>query len=92
MAPHCGDGAITPAISVLSALEGLNIVAPSLQAYVLPLTVAILLGLFLIQPFGTARIGHAFGPIMSVWFLSMALMGLWGVAQHPTVLWALNPL
>ncbi|NTJ68482.1 KUP/HAK/KT family potassium transporter [Agrobacterium rhizogenes] len=87
-----GDGAITPAISVLSALEGLNIVSPSLQAYVLPLTVAILLGLFLIQPFGTARIGHAFGPIMSVWFLSMALMGIWGVVQHPAVLWALNPL
>lgn len=87
-----GDGAITPAISVLSALEGLNIVAPSLQAYVLPLTVAILLGLFLIQPFGTARIGRAFGPIMSVWFMVMALMGLWGIAQHPAVLWALNPL
>ncbi|MFS8047586.1 KUP/HAK/KT family potassium transporter [Rhizobium sp. BR 314] len=87
-----GDGAITPAISVLSALEGLNIVAPSLQTYVLPLAVAILLGLFLIQPFGTARIGRAFGPIMSVWFLVMALMGLRGIAQHPAVLWALNPL
>jgi KUP system potassium uptake protein len=77
---------------VLSALEGLNIVAPSLHAYVLPLTVAILLGLFLIQPFGTARIGRAFGPIMSLWFLAMALMGIWGIAQHPAVLWALSPL
>jgi len=86
-----GDGAITPAISVLSALEGLNIVAPSLQHYVLPLTVLILLALFALQPMGTARIGRAFGPIMALWFLSMAVLGVWGVARHPGILWALNP-
>lgn len=86
-----GDGAITPAISVLSALEGLNIVAPSLHAYVLPLTVLILLALFALQPIGTAKIGRAFGPIMALWFLSMAVLGLWGIARHPAILWALNP-
>jgi KUP system potassium uptake protein len=86
-----GDGAITPAISVLSALEGLKIVEPSWQPYILPGTVAILLALFALQPFGTARIGRAFGPIMTVWFLTMALLGLWGIARHPGVLRALNP-
>jgi KUP system potassium uptake protein len=86
-----GDGAITPAISVLSALEGLNIVAPSLHTYVLPLTAVILLALFALQPMGTAKIGRAFGPIMAVWFLTMAVLGLWGIARHPAILWALNP-
>jgi len=87
-----GDGAITPAISVLSALEGLNIVEPSLKPYVLPLTVAILLALFAVQPAGTAKIGRAFGPIMAIWFVVMALLGIWGIVHHPGVLWALNPL
>jgi KUP system potassium uptake protein len=87
-----GDGAITPSISVLSALEGLNIALPSLHAYVLPAAVAVLLALFAIQPLGTARIGKAFGPIMAVWFVSIALLGVWGIAQHPAVLAALNPL
>ncbi|RDS81554.1 potassium transporter Kup [Dyella monticola] len=86
-----GDGAITPAISVLSALEGLNIATPSLQHDVLPLTVLILLALFALQPMGTARIGRAFGPIMAVWFLTMAVLGLWGIVKHPGILWALNP-
>ncbi|HEV2286921.1 MAG TPA: KUP/HAK/KT family potassium transporter [Steroidobacteraceae bacterium] len=86
-----GDGAITPAISVLSALEGLTIVEPSLQHYVLPLTVAVLLGLFLVQPLGTARIGRAFGPVMTLWFVTIALLGVVGVARHPGILWALNP-
>ena len=86
-----GDGAITPAISVLSALEGLNIVAPSLHPYVLPLTVIILLALFALQPMGTAKIGRAFGPIMLVWFLVMAILGLWGIMRYPSILWALNP-
>jgi len=86
-----GDGAITPAISVLSALEGLTIVEPSLQAYVLPLTVGVLLALFVVQPSGTARIGSAFGPVMALWFLTIALLGVLGVARHPGVLWALNP-
>jgi KUP system potassium uptake protein len=87
-----GDGAITPAISVLSALEGLNIATPSLTAYVLPAAVAILIALFAIQPLGTSRIGKAFGPIMSLWFLSIAALGVWGVIRHPAVFAALNPL
>jgi KUP system potassium uptake protein len=86
-----GDGSITPAISVLSALEGLEIVEPALQRYILPLAVAILLLLFAVQPMGTARIGRAFGPIMALWFVTMALLGLWGIARHPDILWALNP-
>ncbi|MGC1547580.1 MAG: KUP/HAK/KT family potassium transporter, partial [Rhodanobacter sp.] len=86
-----GDGAITPAISVLSALEGLDIAAPSLQHYVLPLTVAVLLGLFALQPIGTAKIGRAFGPIMALWFITMAILGIWGIVRHPSILWALNP-
>ena len=87
-----GDGAITPAISVLSALEGLNMVTPALQAYVVPAAVAILLALFAIQSWGTASIGHLFGPVMLVWFTAIAIMGIWGVAQHPAVFAALNPL
>jgi KUP system potassium uptake protein len=87
-----GDGAITPAISVLSALEGLNIAAPALKDFVLPAAVAILVALFAIQPLGTSRIGKAFGPIMGLWFLSIAVLGLWGVMRHPAVLAALNPL
>jgi KUP system potassium uptake protein len=86
-----GDGAITPAISVLSALEGLKMVAPSLNPYVLPAAVAVLIGLFAIQPQGTARIGKAFGPIMTLWFLVIGALGVWGIAQHPAVLWALDP-
>ncbi|PRC93615.1 potassium transporter Kup [Solimicrobium silvestre] len=87
-----GDGAITPAISVLSALEGLNIVFPAAKPYVLPATVVILLALFAIQPMGTERIGKAFGPVMAVWFLCIALLGIWGIIQHPSVLVAINPM
>ena len=86
-----GDGAITPAISVLSALEGLEMVIPESQPYILPLTVAVLLALFLIQPFGTARIGKIFGPVMALWFLAIAVLGVRGIVQHPSVLLALNP-
>jgi KUP system potassium uptake protein len=86
-----GDGAITPAISVLSALEGLNTATPALQPYVVPAAVVILLALFAIQSKGTAAIGHLFGPIMLLWFLTIAVMGIWGVVQHPSVLAALNP-
>ncbi|HEV2441491.1 MAG TPA: KUP/HAK/KT family potassium transporter [Steroidobacteraceae bacterium] len=86
-----GDGAITPAISVLSALEGLKMVAPSFNPYVLPAAVAVLIALFAIQPQGTARIGKAFGPIMTLWFLVIGTLGVWGIAQHPAVLWALDP-
>jgi KUP system potassium uptake protein len=87
-----GDGAITPAISVLSALEGTHVVLPQLSPYVLPAAVAILLGLFALQRQGTARIGRFFGPVMALWFVAIALLGLWGVAQYPAVLWALDPL
>ncbi|HLY52012.1 MAG TPA: KUP/HAK/KT family potassium transporter, partial [Steroidobacteraceae bacterium] len=86
-----GDGAITPAISVLSALEGVEIVEPALQPYVLPLAVLVLLALFLLQPTGTARIGRAFGPVMALWFVTIALLGVAGIARHPGVLRALNP-
>jgi len=86
-----GDGAITPAISVLSALEGLEQVTPTLTPYVLPAAVVILLGLFAVQPFGTASIGRLFGPIMLVWFVVMAAMGVYGIVQHPTIVFAINP-
>jgi KUP system potassium uptake protein len=87
-----GDGAITPAISVLSALEGLDIALPALHDYILPAAVVVLGALFAIQPLGTARIGRAFGPIMAVWFLSIGALGIWGIAQHPAVLASLNPM
>ncbi len=86
-----GDGAITPAISVLSALEGLEIVAPSVQPFVVPAAVVILLLLFAVQRFGTAKIGSAFGPVMLLWFAVIGLLGAWGIAQHPAVLWAIDP-
>src|ERR1700686_2790339 len=87
-----GDGAITPAISVLSALEGLDIALPALHPYILPAAVAILIALFALQPSGSSRIGKAFGPVMALWFLSIAALGVWGVAQHPAVLVAISPL
>jgi len=86
-----GDGAITPAISVLSAVEGLKMSAPMVAPYVLPIAVVILLVLFAVQSQGTARIGWVFGPVMSVWFIVIGLLGLWGIAQHPGVLVAFNP-
>jgi KUP system potassium uptake protein len=86
-----GDGAITPAISVLSALEGLDIATPSFAPYVLPGAVLILMALFVIQPLGTSRIGRAFGPIMALWFATIAVLGAWGIARHPSVLAALDP-
>jgi KUP system potassium uptake protein len=86
-----GDGAITPAISVLSALEGLNIATPAIQSFVLPTAVAILIALFALQPQGTARIGRAFGPFMAIWFLTLAVLGVWGIIQHPSVLVAIDP-
>lgn len=87
-----GDGAITPAISVLSALEGLDIAAPALKPFILPAAVAVLVVLFAIQPIGTARIGKAFGPIMGAWFLAIATLGIVGITRHPAVVVALNPL
>jgi KUP system potassium uptake protein len=87
-----GDGAITPAISVLSALEGLNLVSPVFHSYVLPGSVAILIALFLFQRQGTSRIGGAFGPVMLTWLLVIGALGVWGILRHPAVLWALDPL
>jgi KUP system potassium uptake protein len=86
-----GDGAITPAISVLSALEGLTIKEPTLEPYVLPIAVAILIGLFAIQSQGTARIGRAFGPVMAIWFVTIAALGVWGILKHPSVMLAFDP-
>ena len=87
-----GDGAITPAISVLSALEGMEQIAPALTGYVLPAAIAILLALFAVQPFGTAALGRAFGPIIPAWFLIIAALGVYGIMQHPAVFVAINPL
>jgi KUP system potassium uptake protein len=87
-----GDGVITPAISVLSAVEGLEFGAPSLGPWVVPLTVVILSGLFLVQRRGTARVGAVFGPITLVWFASIALAGLPWVMARPAVLSAINPI
>src|SRR5690348_4275929 len=86
-----GDGVITPSISVLSAVEGLQVAAPALSHYVVPITVAILLGLFWLQRHGTARIGVLFGPIMVLWFLALAVIGVHNIIKAPGVLWALNP-
>ncbi|WP_425112961.1 potassium transporter Kup [Bradyrhizobium sp.] len=87
-----GDGAITPAISVLSALEGVDMATPALQPYVVPAAVVILFALFAIQSRGTASIGRLFGPVMLVWFVTIAVLGLVGIAAHPAVFVALNPL
>jgi KUP system potassium uptake protein len=86
-----GDGVITPAISVLSAAEGLQVAAPSLQPYVLPMTISVLIGLFLFQSHGTAKVGLAFGPIMCGWFVTLALLGWHSIEQNPVVLDALHP-
>ena len=86
-----GDGAITPAISVLSAVEGLKVDAPSLAPAVVPITVVILIGVFLMQRKGTGFIGGIFGPFMLVWFAVLALLGIHGIAKNPDVLAALSP-
>nr|WP_312990116.1 potassium transporter Kup [Comamonas koreensis] len=86
-----GDGVITPAISVLSAVEGLEVVSPGFKSWVIPLTLVVLLLLFWVQKRGTAGIGKFFGPIMVVWFLCIAALGVWNIVDHPQVLWALSP-
>src|ERR1700758_5115052 len=86
-----GDGAITPAISVLSALEGLKGPLPEIEPYIVGLSAVILVGLFALQPQGTDRIGKLFGPVMTVWFITIGLLGLSGIVTHPSVLTALNP-
>jgi KUP system potassium uptake protein len=86
-----GDGVITPAISVLSAVEGLKIATPVFQPVIVPITVLVLALLFLFQYQGTGRIGVVFGPIISIWFVSIGLLGLMSILKHPEVLVALNP-
>jgi KUP system potassium uptake protein len=87
-----GDGIITPAISVLGAMEGLSVARPVLQPYVVPITVATLVALFLFQRHGTAGVGRVFGPVMLVWFAVLAILGTAQIARHPSVLEAINPL
>ena len=86
-----GDGVITPAISVLSAVEGLEVISPAFKKFVIPLTLVILFGLFAVQKRGTAGIGKFFGPITVVWFLCIAALGVAQILTHPTILWALSP-
>ena len=87
-----GDGMITPAISVLSAVEGLQVVTPVFAPYVVPITILILIGLFTVQRRGTAKIGAVFGPVMLLWFATLAVLGIVNLVRHPQVLAAVNPL
>ncbi|HUI34929.1 MAG TPA: potassium transporter Kup [Stellaceae bacterium] len=87
-----GDGVLTPAISVLSAVEGLKVHTPELEPFVIPLTLFLLIVLFIAQRRGTGRVGGFFGPIIIVWFITIGLLGLKEIARHPAIMWALNPL
>jgi len=87
-----GDGVITPAISVMSAVEGLEVATPAFKPYILPITVVVLVLLFMVQRKGTASVGIAFGPVMVVWFLALALIGIGNIVHSPGVLVALSPL
>ncbi len=87
-----GDAVLTPAISVLSAIEGLEVGTSAFKPYLVPIAVGVLVGLFVIQARGTAVVGQLFGPVMLAWFFALAAAGLYGIAQYPAVLAALNPL
>jgi KUP system potassium uptake protein len=87
-----GDAVLTPAISVLSAVEGLEVGTAAFQPYVVPIAVVLIVGLFLLQQQGTAAIGKLFGPVMTVWFLTLGVLGIYGIAQYPAILSALNPV
>lgn len=87
-----GDGVITPAISVLSAVEGLEVVAPELHSWIVPITVAVLLALFATQRFGTAKVGRVFGPVTILWFAALAVLGVMNIQHAPEVLKAINPM
>ncbi|HJV70932.1 potassium transporter Kup [Ideonella sp.] len=87
-----GDSVITPAISVLGAMEGLEVVSTDLKAWVLPLSIGVLVGLFVVQRFGTAAVGRAFGPVIVLWFVVLAVSGIVHIAEQPGILVALNPL
>ena len=86
-----GDGIITPAISVLSAVEGLEEVSPAFSSWVIPIAIVILLGLFMVQKRGTGGIGKFFGPITLVWFAAIACLGVYHIASNPSILWAISP-
>ncbi len=86
-----GDAVITPAMSVLSAVEGLEVATPMFKPYVVPITVLVLCGLFLFQPRGTASVGALFGPVMLFWFGTLGALGVWNILKHPDVLAAINP-
>ena len=86
-----GDAVITPAISVLSAVEGISVATPALERWVVPATIAILIGVFSLQPYGTGRIGKLFGPVTMIWFLIIGTLGVLSIAQTPAILQALNP-
>lgn len=87
-----GDGMLTPAISVLSAVEGLGVESRAFEPLIIPLTVVILVGLFMIQSGGTAKIGRLFGPVMVLWFFTLGALGVLAIVQTPAILWALNPV
>ncbi len=86
-----GDAIITPALSVLSAIEGLKVATPTFDAYIVPITALILIALFSVQSRGTARVAAFFGPVMLLWFVAIAVPGVWHITQNPTVLLAFNP-
>jgi KUP system potassium uptake protein len=86
-----GDSVITPAISVLGAIEGLEVATPGLEKYIVPLTIVVLVGLYSVQKHGTAGIGRWFGPIMIIWFAALSVMGIINIVQAPVILQALNP-
>src|SRR5207244_5456859 len=86
-----GDGMITPAISVLSAIEGLEVATPLFRPYVVPITIVVLIGLFVVQKFGTGRVGAAFGPVMLVWFATISILGIAYIVREPRVLVAVDP-
>src|SRR5216684_2793453 len=87
-----GDAVLTPALSVLSAIEGLKVVTPAFDPFIVPLTVGILVALFAVQSRGTANVAAFFGPVTVVWFVALAIAGVWHIASDPTVLAAFNPL
>jgi KUP system potassium uptake protein len=86
-----GDGVITPAMSVLGATEGLEVIAPQFHIFVVPATLVILLTLFLVQKKGTAKVGRVFGPVMTLWFFTIAILGMVEIAREPEILFAINP-
>ena len=87
-----GDGVITPAISVLSAVEGLQIATPAFAPYIVPITIVTLIGLFAVQAYGSGRVSAVFGPVLALWFVVIAILGVRSLSQDWTALAALNPM